>query len=204
MIDIVILAGGKGTRMKSDLPKVLTEISGKPIIHYLLEAIVAAGVYNKIIIVISPDQGELIKESLKNYDCQFVIQEKQAGTGDAVAAVLNSELELEKDVMVSVGDHPLLSADSIKKLAEIHQVSDSPLSMMVAKLPHYEGFYNNFFRDGRIKRDAAGKYYLTDLVAIAVEQGVDINSADIKPEESVGINTQAELARVKELMKNEP
>ena len=76
----VVLAAGKGTRMKSDLPKVLCEVSGRPMIHYVIDALEASG-FQEIVVVVGY-QAEKVKESLDDRsNIRFVLQEEQLGTG---------------------------------------------------------------------------------------------------------------------------
>ena len=97
MTQIVILAAGKGTRMNSELPKALVALKGKPMIKYLLDSVVDSGVDENPIILVSPDNKDIISQSLENYQVQYVTQTEQLGTGHAVACVkdlIKSETEI--------------------------------------------------------------------------------------------------------------
>ena len=81
---LVILAAGKGTRMNSELPKVLIPLNGRPMINYLMDSVVASQVDPKPLVVVSPDNKEIIRQALQGYNVEYVIQEQQLGTGHAV------------------------------------------------------------------------------------------------------------------------
>ncbi len=157
MTDIIILAAGRGTRMESEEPKVLLSVNGKPIIHYLLDALCASGVNQEPIVVVSPTNQKQIKSTLKNYHCRFVVQKKQLGTGHAVNSVFKNKILLEENVMVVMGDHASYSAATFKKLSQGHKKNDSPVTMATTKVPEYRGLYQCFYDFGRIKRDKNGK-----------------------------------------------
>ena len=118
----VILAAGKGTRMQSTAPKVLSLLEGKSLLHHVLENIAQAGIKKKILIV---GYGqEKVKEAVAVVQdtCEYVLQEKQLGTGHAVLCteeVLNKYGE--GSFLVTAGDMPLLTSTSFKKLYEFHK-----------------------------------------------------------------------------------
>jgi bifunctional UDP-N-acetylglucosamine pyrophosphorylase/glucosamine-1-phosphate N-acetyltransferase len=153
MTQIVILAAGKGTRMNSELPKVLVPLNGKPMISYLMDSVVAAGVDAKPIIVVSPDNKEIISKALEKYNLNYILQEKILGTGHAVACTKNY-IEPETDnIIVLYGDHPFLTSESIKKFAALKH---DALTIMPAMLPDFEGWHHNFYHWGRIVRGGDG------------------------------------------------
>jgi bifunctional UDP-N-acetylglucosamine pyrophosphorylase/glucosamine-1-phosphate N-acetyltransferase len=154
MTRIVILAAGKGTRMDSELPKVLVPLKGRPMIKYLMDSVVASGVDSKPLIVVSPDNKKIISENLTEYNLEYVVQEKILGTGHAVMCALD-QLSPETDqIIVLYGDHPFLKAESIKRFAA-HQ--PSALTVMPTRLPNFEGWYQNFYHWGRMVRGANGQ-----------------------------------------------
>lgn len=109
---IVILAAGKGTRMKSDLPKVMHKIAGRPMINWILEA--AEGLKpQKIIVVTAPDMDD-VKVAVKPYDC--VVQKTQRGTGDAVKPALPLLKDFKGKVLILLGDEPFLTKAILKKM----------------------------------------------------------------------------------------
>lgn len=154
MTQIVILAAGKGTRMGSNLPKVLVPLNGQPMIHYLLESVMAASPELKPIVVVSPDNREVISQALNNYQVEYAIQKQQLGTGHAVSSArpfINSQAE---NILVLYGDHPFLTTASIKKFLNL---SPSAVTIMPTKLPDFFGWHHNFYGWGRIVRNLEGK-----------------------------------------------
>lgn len=156
MTRIIILAAGKGTRMNSELPKVLVSLNGKPMIKYLMDSVVASGVDSRPIIIVSPDNQEIINQELKEYDAEYVVQDKQLGTGHAVAcareALEKSEAPVD-NIIVLYGDHPFIKSDSIKRFSELNPEA---LTIMPTTLPDFEGWHQNFYHWGRIIRGALG------------------------------------------------
>jgi bifunctional UDP-N-acetylglucosamine pyrophosphorylase/glucosamine-1-phosphate N-acetyltransferase len=153
MNQIVILAAGKGTRMGSELPKVLVSLKGKPMINYLMESVMSVGVDCRPIIVVSPDNKEIIKEALVAYDLEYVIQDKQLGTGHAVACARDFINQTAENVLVLYGDQPLLTTDSIKKFIDL---KPEALTIMSTVLPNFEDWYYSFYRLGRIVHHELG------------------------------------------------
>ena len=157
MTRIVILAAGKGTRMDSELPKVLVPLNGRPMIKYLMDSVVASGVDLRPIVVVSPDNKEIISAELKEYNIEYVIQTEQLGTGHAVAC---AQEVIEKDdtpadsLIVLYGDHPFIKSDSIKKFANLNPEA---LTIMPTTLPDFDDWHQNFYHWGRIIRGADGK-----------------------------------------------
>lgn len=111
----VVLAAGKGTRMKSDLAKVLFEVCGRPMIHFVLDALEQAGVERKLIVV--GHQQDKVRDELKDREnVEFVVQDQQLGTGHAVQVCRQSLEGHDGPVIVICGDSPLLQASSVKDL----------------------------------------------------------------------------------------
>lgn len=109
---VIILAAGKGTRMKSDLPKVLHKIAGKTMLTHVIDAAKRLDPA-KIIVVVSPNSAEIEKEAK---DCAIAVQQQQLGTGDAVKAATALLKDFSGDVLVLYGDCPLITTASIMKL----------------------------------------------------------------------------------------
>lgn len=157
MTRIVILAAGKGTRMNSELPKVLVALNGKSMIKYLMDSVVAAEVDPRPIIIVSPDNKEIISQELKNYNAEYVVQEQQLGTGHAVAcaqSVLEKSETPVDNIIVLYGDHPFLKSDSIKKFSALNPTS---VTIMPTTLPDFDGWHQNFYHWGRIIRGVNGQ-----------------------------------------------
>lgn len=157
MTRIVILAAGKGTRMNSELPKVLVPLNGRPMIKYLMDSVVASGVDPKPIIIISPDNQEIISQELKDYNAEYVVQKQQLGTGHAVACAQEvlekSEIPVD-NIIVLYGDHPFIKGDSIKKFSDLNPEA---LTIMPTTLSDFENWHQNFYHWGRIIRGVDGK-----------------------------------------------
>lgn len=159
---IIILAAGQGKRMGVPYPKVLVPILEKPMIHYVLESVNNSGINTKPIIVVGVDNKEIISQSLgDNYE--YVIQEKQLGTGHAVlSAEMNVDVDTEQ-VIVLYGDSPLVSKDTILKLSQTHgEGQNNKITMATTTVPDFldwrENFYNHF---SRVIRDENGNLVRT-------------------------------------------
>ena len=140
----VILAAGKGTRMKSDLPKVLHEIKGKPLLSYVLD--VAKGAGAKKIIVIIGHQAQRVREHFADCGCVFVKQEPQLGTGHAVLQAKKELNDYNGLTLIICGDVPLLKPETINNLIKEHVKTDSCLTVLTTIVPDAHGY-------GRIVKD---------------------------------------------------
>ncbi|MBN1779401.1 MAG: NTP transferase domain-containing protein [Candidatus Buchananbacteria bacterium] len=153
-LQIVILAAGKGKRMNSqELPKVLVPLRGKPMIKYLLESIKQAGISNPVIVV--GQQAERVKAELGG-QYQYVFQAEQLGTGHAVAVTRDTLLNQADHIMVLYGDHPHVSAATIKSIADAHLSSNNILTMATVKVDDFFDWRQSFYDFGRIVRDVNG------------------------------------------------
>jgi len=111
----IVLAAGKGTRMKSELPKVLVPVVGRPMVHYVLDALEAAGVGETLVVV--GYRAELVREELgQRRRVTFVDQPEQLGTGHAVMVCREHLAKHDGPVLVVAGDSPLLQPQSLRKL----------------------------------------------------------------------------------------
>lgn len=118
----IVLAAGKGTRMKSDLPKVLCEAGGRPMVQYVLDSLRDAGV-SRIVTVVGY-RADLVKSALSGQqDLEFAEQTEQLGTGHAVQMCRKQLVDHEGPVLVVTGDSPLTQASSIKALFEEYDTS---------------------------------------------------------------------------------
>ncbi|MBI1211102.1 MAG: bifunctional UDP-N-acetylglucosamine diphosphorylase/glucosamine-1-phosphate N-acetyltransferase GlmU [Alphaproteobacteria bacterium] len=115
----VLLAAGKGTRMKSTLPKVLHAVAGQSILGHMLGLLNAIGV-NKTVVVVAPDQNEVAEEA-RRLGASSAVQEQQLGTGDAARAALPALEGFAGDVMVLYGDHPLFTPATLEKLLKARE-----------------------------------------------------------------------------------
>ncbi len=150
MNKIIILAAGKGSRMKSDLPKVLFPINGRPMIKYLLDSVFSSQIDSFPIVVVSPENKDIIKENIDEYPVNFAVQPEPLGTGHAVLSAKDLIPNDSDNVLVLYGDQPFISQKSIKKILENHE---SQVSMMTVKLSDFAEWRKNFFHWGRIIRE---------------------------------------------------
>lgn len=141
----VVMAAGKGTRMKSDLPKVLLEVDGRPMIEYVLDALTAGGV-DEILVVVGY-QADLVKKTLAHRPgLTFCLQEEQLGTGHAVMMCRDELAKHDGAVLVVAGDSPLMLSSSISALlAEFEK--ERPACLLGT------GYKDNPFGLGRVVRD---------------------------------------------------
>ena len=143
----VILAAGKGTRMHSDLPKVLHKVCGQTMVHYVIKAAEDAG-SSQIIVITGYLSGVVRREIVDVVD--FVEQKEQLGTGHAVMCA-RDEIGTEGDVIVLCGDTPLITAETIKKLVEKHRRESNGVTVLSAIVDDPTGY-------GRIIRDYNGAF----------------------------------------------
>ena len=153
MNQVVILAGGKGSRMQSDIPKVLTPVKGIPIITRLLSAV--QGIAEKPVVVVGY-RGDEVKAYLGDA-CEYAYQAEQLGTGHALLCAKSVLVDRGyKNIIVMPGDHPLVSAETFRKLIASHEQYQAKMSLAIVSVPNYEGDYEAFAHFGRIVRDATG------------------------------------------------
>ncbi len=146
-IAAVILAAGKGTRLKSELPKVLHEVCGRPMLAYVLDACRTAGIDDLIAIV--GHCKHLVIESFDNDPgIQWVEQSPQLGTGHAVM-VCREQIARHDHVFVLCGDGPLIRSETISEVIETHVRQNAAATLATAILDDPSGY-------GRIHRDASG------------------------------------------------
>lgn len=233
-IALVILAAGQGTRMNSDLPKVLHRLGAAPL---LAHALAAGRVLEPARVVVVAGHGaEMVAKTVAKLapEAEIALQEEQLGTGHAVAQALMSLGSFEGKVVVLYGDTPFISPATLESL--VQSTADVTVLGFEAADP---GRYGRLIAQGRrlerivefkdateaehaiglcnsgvlacdasllsllvreLKNDnAAGEYYLTDIVAGAVARGLVAEVVTCPEEETLGINTRAELARAEAL-----
>jgi bifunctional UDP-N-acetylglucosamine pyrophosphorylase / glucosamine-1-phosphate N-acetyltransferase len=154
MTQIVILAAGKGTRMGSDLPKVLVPLNNQPMIRYLMDSVIASQVDKEPVVIVSPDNEEVISQALAKYNVKYAIQNKQLGTGHAVSCSKDLIRPETRKIIVLYGDHPFLTADSIKKFSTLNPEA---VTIMPTVLPDFKDWHHNFYSWGRIVRNNSGE-----------------------------------------------
>ena len=231
-ISIAILAAGKGTRMKSSLPKVLHKISGKPMIYHIIKE--SQKVSDDITLILG-HQFDLVKEEiLKDFkDIKIHKQDLQnyPGTGGALKGV---EFEGEK-VLILNGDMPLITKSSLEKLIN----SNAPIAMSIFNLKNPAGYGRVIIKDNRVEEiveekdaneeikrvksvnagvyiikkelldefipklsnnNAQKEYYLTDIIKMAREKGVEIEPIEVDEKEFMGVNSKYHLSQADEIM----
>ena len=230
-LEIVILAAGQGTRMRSALPKVLHPVAGKPMLGHVIDT--ARQLSPRKIHVVIGHGAERVRERLAADDIHFVLQAEQLGTGHAVAQAL-PQLAADK-VLILYGDVPLTRVETLARLLE--QASDERLGLLTVNLADPTG-YGRIIRDdsgavqaivehkdaseaqrairegntgilavpgkrlgdwlGRLSNsNAQGEYYLTDVIAMAVADGLVVATETAQDEmEVLGANDRIQLAQL--------
>lgn len=141
----IILAAGKGTRMKSDVPKVLHPICGRPMIMYPVEAARQAGA--KDIIVVAGHGAEDVRKVLGGKEVSIAVQEEQLGTGHAVMEAEGSVTDRGLPVVILCGDAPLINASTISWVVEMHASEKNSVTVLTAELDDPSG-YGRVVKDG--------------------------------------------------------
>ena len=143
----IILAAGKGTRMSSDLPKVLHDVGGKPMVGHVIDALrpLTAG---RIYLIVGY-RAELVEEVCKDEGVHFVLQREQLGTGHAVMQAEQALGEFDGTVLVLNGDVPCIRTATIEAFVRYHQAEGAAATVMTARLEDASGY-------GRIIREPDG------------------------------------------------
>ncbi len=233
-LEIVVLAAGKGTRMYSDLPKVLHRLAGRPLLQHVLDT--AASLSPSRVCVVYGHGGEAVREGVTT-QAAWALQEPQLGTGHAVRQAL-PELALTGTVLILYGDVPLTRAETLQAL--VAAARDDTLAILTADLPDPTG-YGRILRDesgavtgimeekdatlaqkavreinsgilalpgqrlarwlAELRNDnAQGEYYLTDIVSLAVRDGVPIATRlAAHLWEILGVNSKTQLAELERI-----
>jgi bifunctional UDP-N-acetylglucosamine pyrophosphorylase/glucosamine-1-phosphate N-acetyltransferase len=146
-VHVVILAAGKGTRMKSALPKVLHRVAGLPMIEHVLTASQTLGPRSTAVVV--GHQAEAVRAALANHTgLRFVVQEPQLGTAHALLTAEPALQGATGTLVLLSGDVPLLSANTLKTLVDRHQSAGAAATVVTARLDNPHG-YGRIVRDGR-------------------------------------------------------
>ena len=146
----VVLAAGKGTRMQSELPKVLCPLHGRPMIQYVLDALRQSGIRRQTVVV--GYRSELVQQTLADQpDLDFALQAEQLGTGHAVMMCRPTLASHEGPVVVVAGDSPMLQPTSVRKLLDAFQRDRPACILGTLKHPDPTGF-------GRIVRNDQGDF----------------------------------------------
>lgn len=225
----IIMAAGKGTRMKSTRPKVLQPLAGKPLLQHVLTTAKKLGSQKNIIIY--GFEGQQVKDAFANESIDWVEQAEQLGTGHAVQMAL-PVLPTDGKSLILSGDVPLIGVDTLEKISN----TDSRFAMLTMNLANPFGLGRIIRKDGKViaiveeknatdtqkqiseinsgvycvdnailhnylkninNNNAQGEYYLTDIVKMAVDDGIEI--ATVSPTyqfEIEGVNDRIQLANL--------
>jgi len=234
-IAAIILAAGKGTRMKSGLHKVLHPIAGRPMLMHLMESVDALGPAHKVVVVGSG--RDQLEQALDGTGVSLAVQEPQLGTGHAVQQAEAALSGFSGDVLILYGDVPLVTTATMARMIERLRAADAPAAVVLGFRPADAAAYGRIiagadgvidrmveFKDadederavtlcnsglmavrsadlfallGRVGNDnAAGEYYLPDIVMLAAADGRRSAVIETTEDEVAGVNSRAELAAV--------
>ncbi|MDX1454563.1 MAG: bifunctional UDP-N-acetylglucosamine diphosphorylase/glucosamine-1-phosphate N-acetyltransferase GlmU [Gammaproteobacteria bacterium] len=229
-VSIIVLAAGQGTRMRSQLPKVLQPLAGRPLLDHVLDT--AQALDPRRLLVVHGHGADAVRETCDRDGVDWVLQAEQLGTGHAVDQAM-PEVSDEDIVLVLYGDVPLITRTSLDAL--LAATSDSTLGLLTIELDDPAG-YGRILRNtqGRIERivehkdatdkerdireintgllaapaekmkrwlrsldnrNAQGEYYLTDIIAMSVAEGMEVVGVAAQSAAEVhGINDRSQLA----------
>jgi len=231
-IAVVILAAGKGTRMKSNLHKVLHPLGGRPMLHHLMDTLKALNPARKVIVV---GAGKEQVEQSVGDQAEIVVQNPQLGTGHAVQVTKDQLQDFSGDVLILYGDVPLLSASTLQELLNKRRDQSDPAVVVLGFEPEDSQAYGRLVVDDEGEllsiveykdaspaqraiglcnsgimvidgarmfgllddlddNNAAGEFYLTDIVALARARGFGCSVSVADETEVIGINSRRELA----------
>lgn len=234
-IAAVILAAGKGTRMKSALHKVLHPIAGRPMLLHLADAVAALGTARTV--VVTGAGREQVEAVVAPLGIATALQAEQLGTAHAVLQAQAALAGFEGDVLILYGDVPLVEPETMRRMIDRLHGDDAPVAVVLGFRPADPGAYGRVIADaaGRIARmvefkdasaderaetlcnsglmavrsgdlfallarvgndNAAGEYYLPDIVMLAAADGRASAVIETSADEVAGVNSRAELAAV--------
>ncbi|WP_316251059.1 bifunctional UDP-N-acetylglucosamine diphosphorylase/glucosamine-1-phosphate N-acetyltransferase GlmU [Sphingomonas sp. JC676] len=232
-IAAIILAAGKGTRMKSDTHKVLHPIAGRPMLLHLIDSVKALGAAREVVVVGAG--REQVEAAVASHGAETVHQAEQLGTGHAVLQAKEALASFDGDVLILYGDVPLVSTATMHRMLERLHGNDNPAVVVLGFRPLDPGAYGRVIADpsGRIVKmvefkdasaeeraetlcnsglmaarasdlfgllarvgntNAAGEYYLVDIVNIAAGDGRASAVIETQATEVTGVNSRGELA----------
>jgi bifunctional UDP-N-acetylglucosamine pyrophosphorylase/glucosamine-1-phosphate N-acetyltransferase len=233
-MNVVILAAGQGKRMRSDLPKVLHPIAGKPMLAHVVDTARRLGAAR--ICVVYGHGGERVREAMEASDLLWAKQEPQLGTGHAVLQALPLAVP-PAPTLVLYGDVPLIRAETLWRLVAV--AGAGKLALLTAHFDNPQGYGRIVRVNGKVtriveekdaddaerkideintgilvapggalarwlpqlsNRNAQGEYYLTDIVALAVSEGMAVETAHPDASwETDGVNSKSQLARLERI-----
>ena len=157
---IVIMAAGKGTRLKSRRPKVLHQIGGRALVEHVIAA-AAQVVEPKDIYVVIGHEAEAVRAAVRHTGVRFVVQAEQRGTGHAIQTV-KPEVEEYENLIVLSGDAPMIRTETILRLRDFHLEQQAAMTVLTTQPPDPTGY-------GRVVRKAAGK---PEVIAILEQKAL--------------------------------
>ena len=168
-LSTIILAAGQGTRMVSDLPKVMHPVNGKPLILYAVDTALALG-SNKPVVVVG-NGAEKVRKAVGD-NAIFALQEKRMGTAHAVMAAEPALRDFDGLITVVAADMPLLTVETIKRMVEYQNEQDAPMTMLTVKTKDAHGF-------GRVLRGMGGEVRAIIEEAQASEEELRIDELNV-------------------------
>ncbi|TMF54457.1 MAG: UDP-N-acetylglucosamine diphosphorylase/glucosamine-1-phosphate N-acetyltransferase [Chloroflexi bacterium] len=233
----VVLAAGLGTRMRSQTPKVLHLLAGRPLLSHVLEAVRGAGA--RPIVVLSKESEPA--RAIVGDGAIVALQDPPRGTGDAVRVALEAIPDPSGEAFIVYSDTPLLRAETLRALAELRAKRGAALALLSGNIGTANA-YGRVVRDGsgdvarvvearlataderrlpesnlgayaidlawlrravpRLRANATGEVFLTDLVALATTEGARVAAyCTDDPEEGMGVNTRVELAAAEDVVR---
>lgn len=136
---VVVLAAGRGTRMKSDKAKVLHEVLGRPMVDYVVAS--AAEIAGRDVVVVVGHQADAVKAAVgARRTAHFALQEEQLGTGHAVMCARDSIGKSTKQVVILCGDVPLVTPETLQRLVDAHEAAGRAVSVLAVSLAVPQGY----------------------------------------------------------------
>lgn len=167
---VVILAAGKGTRMKSDVPKPLIFVAGEPMVTRLIRSVKESGIDSKPIVVVGAWSEVIFRKALGD-SVDYAVQTEQLGTGHALKSARDIVGDADR-LVVLYGDHPFIRPEVLIRLVDIQSRSALSIAMLTATVPNFDGDFVTFIKWGRILRDASGN-------VLAIREAKDATSEEL-------------------------
>ncbi|HEB82712.1 MAG TPA: UDP-N-acetylglucosamine diphosphorylase/glucosamine-1-phosphate N-acetyltransferase [Gammaproteobacteria bacterium] len=233
-LSVIILAAGAGTRMRSNKPKVLHKLAGRPMVEHVYNTAKQLGASQ--IQLVYGHGGEMLQSECAGFDVQWALQAEQLGTAHAVEQAVPA-LDENAVALILYGDVPLIKVETLQKL--VADVSNNNISLLTVKLDNPAGYGRIVRADGHViaivehkdaseevrsinevntgilavragylkdclqridNNNAQGEYYLTDIIALAVNDGNRILTTQVEHSYEVeGVNDRKQLARLERI-----
>ena len=184
----VILAAGKGTRMKSELPKVMHRVAGKTLVGWVVDAVLASGA-DRVVVVVGYG-ADLVADSLPD-GVETCLQAEQRGTGHAVSVAMDHLGDIDGDLLVLPGDTPLIDAATLRALLDAHRDASADTTILGTRLADPHGYGRIVRRpDGTVERIVEQKDASADEAEIdEVNAGMYVFSASALRQDLDGLTT---------------